>query len=75
MNVIPDRLARRLWIITSLIAVSVTPLFQLTVIDYTNWNEETANATAALIVMWSGSIASVLGLSRYAPSGTVRNGN
>lgn len=75
MKVISDRLAKRLWIITSLVAVSVTPMFQLTVLDYKVWNEDTANAAAALIVMWSGSIASVLGLARYAPSGDKNSGN
>lgn len=66
--VISDRLAKKLWIATSLIAVSTVPVLQLTVVDYANWNIDVANQTGALIVAWVGSIASVLGLSRFAPS-------
>lgn len=67
-QVIPDKLAKKLWIATSLIAVSTLPFLQLTVVDYAHWNIDVANQTGALIVAWVGSVASVLGLSRFAPT-------
>ena len=48
-NVIPDRLAKKLWLGTSLIAVSTIPLLQLTVVDYAHWNIDVANQTGQLI--------------------------
>lgn len=74
-EVIPDRVAKKLWIITSLIAVSTLPLLQLSVVDFAHWNVDVANQTGTLIVAWVGSIASVLGLSRFAPSTKVSNGS
>jgi hypothetical protein len=65
---IPDKVARPLWIALSLIAVSAGPVITLTVIDWASWGPEVGQQTAATIVAWAGSIAAVLGLSRYAKS-------
>ncbi|MDY0828597.1 hypothetical protein SK224_05590 [Microbacterium sp. BG28] len=64
--VIPDRPAKLLWVVLTLIAVSAYPLATLTVIDWANWSETIAGQVAGLISGWAGSIGVVLGLSRYA---------
>lgn len=74
-QVIPDNIAKSLWIITSLVAVSSMPILQLTTIDYASWNADIAQHTGTIIVAWSGAVASVLGLSRYAPSNGDKSAN
>ena len=64
--VIPDKPARVLWVVLSLIVVSATPALTLTVIDWAAWSETLAMQVAALVSAWAGSIGVVLGLSRYA---------
>lgn len=62
---IPDKVAKPLWIGLSLAAVSVPPLVGLTVIDYAAWSPTVATQLSGTLVTWIGSIAAVLGLSRY----------
>ena len=69
--VISDRVAKKLWLITSMIAVSALPILKLTTVDYLAWSPEIANEVGVLLVAWSGSVASVLGLSRFSPSAKV----
>lgn len=70
--IISDKVAKKLWLITSLLAVSAIPVLELTTINYLAWSPEIANKVGTLLVAWSGSVASVLGLSRFAPSAEVK---
>lgn len=60
-----DKIAKPLWISLALIAASAPYAFPLTVVDYTHWDSAIAGQVSALVVAWAGSVAAVLGLSRY----------
>lgn len=66
--VIPDNVAKPLWLILALVSSSTPYAFGLTVIDWSAWDATIATQAAALIVAWSGTLASVLGLSRFSKS-------
>ena len=64
--VIPDRPAKVLWVVLSLIAVSVGPVVALTVLDWARWDAQIGTQFATTVAAWVGSVGVVLGLSRYA---------
>ena len=66
--VIPDNVAKPLWLILALVSSSTPYAFGLTVVDWAAWDANIATQAAALIVAWSGTLASVLGLSRFSKS-------
>ena len=66
--VIPDNVAKPLWLILALVSSSTPYAFGLTVVDWAAWDATIATQAAALIVAWSGTLASVLGLSRFSKS-------
>ena len=63
---ISDKVALPLWLIIGGISVSVTPILLLPTLDWGNYGPDVAQQAAALIIAWAGSIASLLGLSRFA---------
>lgn len=67
-QIISDSTAKKLWLILGLISVSAVPALSLTTIPYENWNPDLAAQVGTTIVAWAGAIASLLGLSRYAPT-------
>lgn len=68
--IIGDKVAKPLWITLALIAASAPYAFPLTVVDWSHWDATIAGQVSSLIVAWAGSVAAVLGLSRYARSGS-----
>jgi hypothetical protein len=68
--VIPDHVAKPLWLVLALVSSSTPYAFGLTVINWGGWDATIATQAAALIVAWSGTLASVLGLSRFSKSTT-----
>lgn len=66
--VIPDHIAKPLWLILALVSSSTPYAFAISVIDWANWDVTVAQQAAAVIVAWSGTLASVLGLSRFSKS-------
>lgn len=66
--VIPDNVAKPLWLILALVSSSTPYAFGLTVVNWGGWDATVATQAAALIVAWSGTLASVLGLSRFSKS-------
>lgn len=66
--VIPDNVAKPLWLVLALVSSSTPYAFGLTVVDWASWDATIATQAAALIVAWSGTLASVLGLSRFSKS-------
>lgn len=64
--VIPDTVAKPLWVGLSLISVSAGPVVALTLIDWAAWDAATGQQFATTAVAWAGSVAAVLGLSRFA---------
>lgn len=66
--IIGDKVARPLWIALALIAASAPYVFPLTVVQWSAWDATIAGQVSSLIVAWAGSVAAVLGLSRYAKS-------
>ena len=66
--VIPDNVAKPLWLVLALVSSSTPYAFGLTVVDWAAWDATIATQAAALIVAWSGTLASVLGLSRFSKS-------
>ena len=66
--VIPDTVAKPLWLVLALISSSTPYAFALTVVPWTAWDANIATQAAAIIVAWSGTLASVLGLSRFSKS-------
>lgn len=66
--VIPDHIAKPMWLVLALLSSSTPYAFALTVIDWGNWDATVATQAASLIVAWSGTLASVLGLSRFSKS-------
>lgn len=66
--VIPDQVAKPLWLVLALISSSTPYAFALTVVDWAHWDATIATQAASVIVAWSGTLASVLGLSRFSKS-------
>lgn len=64
--IITDKVAKPLWLVLALVTVSAPPILSMTVIDWTHWSPTVASQVSATIVAWAGSVATVLGLSRYA---------
>ena len=64
--VVPDKVAKPLWVILALIAVSVGPVVALTLIDYSQWAADTGTQFSSTVGAWAGAVAAVLGLSRFA---------
>lgn len=69
---IPDKVAKRLWLITALTIVSAYPLAALATTDYLAWSPDVAKQVADALVVWAGGVAATLGLSRYAPSNSTK---
>ena len=67
--IIPDNVAKPLWLVLALVSSSTPYAFGLTVVNWGAWDANIATQAAALIVAWSGTLASVLGLSRFSKSG------
>lgn len=67
-EIIPDKVAKKLWLILGLISVSAIPALSLTTIDWSHWSTDVATQVGTTIVAWAGAIASLLGLSRYSPT-------
>ena len=63
--VIGDKIAKPLWITLALIAASAPYVFPLTVVNWSAWDATIAGQVSSLVVAWAGSVAAVLGLSRY----------
>lgn len=74
-KVITDKVAKRLWLITTLVVVSAYPLATLSTVNYFAWSPDVSKTVAEALVTWAGSVAAVLGLSRYAPSNTANTTN
>lgn len=66
--IIPDNVAKPLWLVLALVSSSTPYAFGLTVVNWGAWDANIATQAAALIVAWSGTLASVLGLSRFSKS-------
>ena len=66
--IVPDNVAKPLWLVLAIVSSSTPYAFGLTVIDWAAWDATIATQAAALIVAWSGTLASVLGLSRFSKS-------
>lgn len=66
--IVSDKVAKPLWLVLAVISVSAPPALALTVIDWAHWSPTVSTQVSATIVWWAGSMASVLGLSRYAKS-------
>lgn len=64
--VIPDRPAKVLWIVLSLVGVSAGPVVALTVLDWAHWDAQIGTQFATTVAAWVGTVGVVLGLSRYA---------
>jgi uncharacterized repeat protein (TIGR02543 family) len=64
--IIPDRVARPLWVILGAVAVSVGPAAALTVLGWGEWDAEVATQFSTIVGAWVGALAAVLGLSRFA---------
>lgn len=74
-QVISDKTAKRLWLILGLITVSAIPALELTTVPWGQWGPELASRVGTTVVAWAGAIASLLGLSRYAPASEPTDGN
>ena len=68
--IVPDKVAKPLWLILAIVSSSTPYAFGLTVVNWGAWDATIATQAAALIVAWSGTLASVLGLSRFSKSTT-----
>lgn len=66
--VVPDAVAKPLWVGLSMVAVSAGPVVVLTLIDWSAWDATIGQQFATTVTAWAGSIAAVLGLSRFAKS-------
>lgn len=69
-QIITDRTAKKLWLIFGVVSVSAIPALTLTTVNYVGWNAEIATQVGTILVAWAGALASLLGLSRFAPSGS-----
>ncbi|QEO08881.1 M23 family metallopeptidase [Protaetiibacter larvae] len=64
--IIPDKIAKPLWIALALAGITVPYAIGLTVIDWAAWGPSVAAQVSGATVGWLGLIGATLGLSRYA---------
>jgi hypothetical protein len=64
--IVPDKVAKPMWLVLALVSVCAPPIVALTLLDWSHWDAAVGQQFTFTIVSWAGSIAAVLGLSRYA---------
>lgn len=64
--IIPDRIAKPMWVILAILGITVPYVCGLTVLDWAQWGQPVATQFSGATVGWLGLIAATLGLSRYA---------
>ena len=66
---VPDKVALPLWLILGVLSVTAIPALTIPTLDWAHYDIEIANQAGQLIVAWTGSLAALLGLSRFARTG------